>query len=267
MPFFVTVIFDQFSGHASGITQICAIGGEEKFSTYVLPSVPITEEAKAITGMEVIGGILHNKGQAVTTVSTFEALVEFKNFLSSFPQPPILLGHNIKTFDVPILNHHLLKHNMYSEFKRHITAFVDTKHVAKVALPNEASYKLEELVTKHLAKTYDAHNAVADVEALIELSENHLNISVSPFVFHLDTVNLTQSLLPLVKADAMSPGMRKKCVASGLRFSHLLLAHKRDKSGGIKHLLCKPGPDSKARVTKNSKVIDKINRYFEQLCM
>ena len=144
--FIVTITYEYFSARTSDITQICAVGGEQKFEKYVLPSQPITKGAMEVTGLEVLGGILHCKGQPVPSVTTSEALLAFMDFLSQFPQPPVLLGHNIKTFDVHVLHHHLQSHNMCSEFKQYISGFVDTRIVARQALPGEPSYKQEELV-------------------------------------------------------------------------------------------------------------------------
>lgn len=88
-----------------------------------------------------------------------------------------------------------------------------------------------------------------------------------PFVFHLDNVSLSQSLLPLVTAKALSTALRNKLVASGLGFAHLKLAYRRDQSNGIKSLFSEPGANNKPRISKNSVVIAKINSYFEKAVM
>ena len=102
------------------------------------------------------------------------------------------------------------------------------------------------------------------METLKELTEKKMNIPISPFIFHLDSVSMSHSFLPLVKAKALSIAVRNKLVASGLGFGHLKLAYKRDQSCGIKSLFSEPGPDNKPRITKNSLVISKINGYFEK---
>lgn len=127
---FVTTAYNNFSALTSDITQICAVGGEQHSSKYVLPSQPVMKGAMEVTGLEVLGGVFHCKGQPVASVTSSEALVAFMDFLSQFPQPPILLGHNIKTFDGHVLYHHLQSNNMCSEFNRYISGFADTKLMA-----------------------------------------------------------------------------------------------------------------------------------------
>ena len=39
---------------------------------------------------------------------------------------PLCIGHNIKSFDCPILIYHLLKHVLYSRFESAVTGFMDS---------------------------------------------------------------------------------------------------------------------------------------------
>ena len=115
-------------------------------------------------GMEVIGNILHCKGQPVTSLSIFDAVMDF---LSIFHSLQLFLA---TTSTPSMFLHHPQDHNLCGEFKRHITDFADLTLMAKVALPDVATYKQEECITKYLTESYDAHNAV-DVDSLIELSD------------------------------------------------------------------------------------------------
>ena len=55
---------------------------------------------------------------------------------------------------------------MRAEFEERISGFADTLLMARYALPGERSYKQVDLVRVYLGKGYDAHNALADVQAL-----------------------------------------------------------------------------------------------------
>ena len=45
-----------FPARDSHITQLAAVCGDEKFSTYILPRKPITRKASEVTGIEVVNG-------------------------------------------------------------------------------------------------------------------------------------------------------------------------------------------------------------------
>ena len=215
--------------------------------------------------MNIVDGVLYHKDKAVQTVSTAEALVSFMDFLSQFSHKPILIGHNVKRFDIPILLHHLRRNNMKAAFSEAIEGFADTLIIAKASLPNQTSYKQENLVRHYLQKEYEAHNALADVKALEEFTHTTLACYVRKFLFPLDAVVLAQSLVPLVKAKVMSAAIKTKLVNTGLGLQHLQLAHTRDSAAGIKLLLSEKGPDNKPRVTNNSAVITKIQGYFDTI--
>ena len=213
----------------------------------------------------MLDGVLHYKGQPVPFVTIQEALVSFMDFLSTFPQSPILIGHNIKSFDVPVLHHHLRIHSCLGEFKRHMSAFSDTLVIAKKKLPDEQSYQLQELVRVHLGKDYEAHNALADVQILKEFTETKLGRPNVENLFHMDSITLSLSLAPLVDDKALSSVMKNKMVLSGLGLSHLKLAHSRDPANGIKALLSEPSADSKPRITKRHAIIAKVNEYVAKI--
>lgn len=239
--------------------------GEKTFNRYILPVKPISLGAQTATELKVIDGVLHHKDKPVGTVSTAEALVSFIDFLSHFSRKPILMGHNIKRFDIPVLLHHLKMNKMKGAFSEVIEGFADTLAIARAMLPKQSSYKQENLVKNHLQKEYEAHNALADVKALEELARTKLLCDVKQFMFPLDTVVLNQSLLPLVKAKIISTLIKTKLVNTGLGLQHLQLAHSRDSSAGIKLLLSEKGSNKKSRVTNNSAIIAKLQGYFDSI--
>lgn len=52
----------------SHITQIAAVCGNEKFSQYVMPKVPMTSKAAEVTGLDLINGKMYCHGNEVNAV-------------------------------------------------------------------------------------------------------------------------------------------------------------------------------------------------------
>ena len=94
--------------------------------------------------------------------------MEFINFLKSIHKP-VLVGHNIKTFDLMFLHHHLKRIN--ENILSVVTGFVDTKLVFKKEFPQQHSYTQANLMTDLLDESYAAHNSLDDVKALPKLSQ------------------------------------------------------------------------------------------------
>ncbi|XP_078337480.1 uncharacterized protein LOC111112391 [Crassostrea virginica] len=70
------------AARTSHITQLAAVHGNETFSTYVMPDIPITASASDNTGLEVRNGILYHHGKKVNTSSISVALDSFLAHLS-----------------------------------------------------------------------------------------------------------------------------------------------------------------------------------------
>ena len=158
--------FFSFTARTSDITQLAATCSDGSvFSCYVLPSKPISPETTRATGLSVRGGQLMHNGLAVETVSTNDCLVDFINYLAN-KQSPICVGHNIRSFDCPILVHHLLACELFDQFLDSVHGFLDTLLLYKHLLPQRKSFRQEELVKDIVGGQYDAHNAIADVAAL-----------------------------------------------------------------------------------------------------
>ena len=58
----------------SYITQLAAVCGEEKFSTYNLPRKPIKPKTSEITGIEVVNGKMFCKNEEVNAVNISDGL-------------------------------------------------------------------------------------------------------------------------------------------------------------------------------------------------
>ena len=73
-----------FPARDSHITQLAAVCGGEKFSTYILPRKPITRKASEITGIEVVNGKMFCRNKEVNAVNISDGLDAFLNVQSKF---------------------------------------------------------------------------------------------------------------------------------------------------------------------------------------
>lgn len=95
----------------SDIIQIAAVSGGEEFNIYMTPTTEIRIGASAATGLTYLGGVQKHKGQAVSCVDPQEGLSQFVTYIKKFSNP-ILVGHNIQSFDLPVLINQLFRYNL-----------------------------------------------------------------------------------------------------------------------------------------------------------
>ena len=124
-----------------------------------------------------MGDKLFLHGKLVPSLSIKEGLLLFANWLSSFEKEVILIGHNIRRFDIKHLLRHIKENELSTNFNI-IAAFVDTLPMLKQLFPQEISYSQQNLYRSIIGGTYDAHNALSDVQALAE-------------ILHLPVINTT----------------------------------------------------------------------------
>ena len=155
------------------VTQIAAYDGKEEFNCYLRPIVPISSTATDIIGLQysLNNNQMRLNGQEVDSVDTRLGILLFIDYLSK-RNKPLLVGHKIASYDVPILVRLLQNRRLLSEILQHNVGCVDTLKVAKRAIPKHevTNYKQETLVYTFLnGKTYSAQNARNYVIALHEL--------------------------------------------------------------------------------------------------
>ncbi|XP_078328929.1 uncharacterized protein LOC111121070 isoform X2 [Crassostrea virginica] len=261
----------------SHITQLAAVHGNETFSTYVMPDIPITPSASDITGLEVRNGILYHHGKKVNTLSISVALDSFFSFLEKFSNV-ILVGHNIKTFDCPVLLEALESCRMIPKLTETVKGFLDTRILFKTVHPNLHSYSQQSLAKTLLNMSYNAHDALDDVLMLqslvnkVEFSEIDHNCSTFSCQYACDIFNYQKlihknlpSLQCLIDQNVISLGMAKKIAGSGLDFSCLNLACKRNQDG-IYALFTEKSLNCKfVRVTNSKRILDSVNEFFMSL--
>ena len=248
------------------ITQIVAktMSGET-FSTYVLPIKPISSGATKQHKMKTFGNKLYVGDQEVQTVSQKEGIVSFIEFLQKH-KPVVLIGHNIKTYDMQVLLNKLRIYGLWETLCEISVGIVDTKVLAKTIVPKDACCNQQALVLKFLEKTYNAHNAFDDVMVLHELwdkikpeilKKNHSNV-MSHIRSCEDSKVLETSYSELIEGKAMSMSMASKAAKSGLCLGHLKKAVERDSIDGLTSLLGHKRASGKPRVTKAKYIIQRI---------
>ena len=92
--------------------------------------------------LSMINGVLYFEGNPVETVTAEEALVQFIDYMWRI-KSPVLVGHNIKRFDLRLLHHHLSRYNLWDNFISSVVGFIDTLAVFKKEFPKQSSYKTE----------------------------------------------------------------------------------------------------------------------------
>ncbi|XP_033759536.1 LOW QUALITY PROTEIN: uncharacterized protein LOC117341782 [Pecten maximus] len=113
----------------SDIIQIAAVCGKEQLNRYMAPTRTISLEASQATGLTYIGGTLKHNGHVVQTTTQKAGLENFLKFLNKFTDP-ILIGHNIQNFDIPILINQLKKSSLETERERQ-TLKQEQEHTCK----------------------------------------------------------------------------------------------------------------------------------------
>lgn len=206
------------TARTSDIVQVGAVCGQQTFTMYIMPIQPIQPGVTQVTGIRVSNNALYHNDVVVDTVSLHEALTAFLSFLQQFGHP-LLAGHNISSYDCPVLIHALRQCKMVGALNKAVAGCLDTLQVARMKLPKNKSYKQESLVETLLGKTYEAHNAIADVKILQELYEKCLKLSqdeLSSHVFAFLSVQHKGTLDKLVSTSVISKQTQSKLARSGL---------------------------------------------------
>lgn len=83
----------------------------------------MSKEAIDITQIHVLGNTMFFQSKEVKYKLPHNALEDFISFLSTFPEKPLLVGHNIKRFDCHVLYNALKSRHMWNDFSNHVCGF------------------------------------------------------------------------------------------------------------------------------------------------
>ncbi|CAG2217615.1 unnamed protein product [Mytilus edulis] len=259
---------------SSHITQLAAKSAAESFSRFVLPQHQITPKAAEITGLTFENGQLLSKGNVLPAVHIKKCLNDFISFLEK-TKNNVLIGHNVQTYDCVLLYTSLQKCNLLDKFKSTVIGFIDTLPLFKLSHPGLNSYSQTNLFETFMNKSYDAHRADEDVDALCTLVNKNIELNV-----HFEKVYIPEcvisdkfksmkelhknlpSLKLLIDRKILSLGMARVIAGSGLCLEHLKLAFSRNGSKGIKDLFTEKS-GSGVRVTKSEKIIRQVSDFLK----
>ena len=172
------------------------------------------------------------RDQPVHSVSCKLALQEFIDFLGD--KPVILVGHSIKAFDCHVLLNAAKACGVQEQLHNYVAGYLDTLPYFRNEHKGLQSYKQEHLFQHFIGEDYDAHNALADVVALMRIIDH-----VSPttetqnlYTFqHKYILQVQQQVATrktkmvtyksLISEKVFSKGMAEKAAGSGLTANHL----------------------------------------------
>ena len=249
----------------SEIIQIAAqtVKGDHKFSVYSCPVKAISNEASDKTKFTKTANQLYHKDKPVETVDQKAALEQFVSFLDEH-KPVVLVGHNIKSYDLQVLFQNMGP--LWSSFSEIVCGCVDTKSLAPSVGEKRGFLGQEVLVKKYLKKQYEAHNAIADVESLCELWEV-LKPKISAktkncLAFFLEAIcpdpGREASFEGLVENKIISKFMAGKICKSGLHLEHLKKTIGRNGIDGLFSLLAEKRSTGKPRCTESKHIVKSI---------
>ncbi|KAL3061120.1 hypothetical protein OYC64_009350 [Pagothenia borchgrevinki] len=157
------------------IVQLGASCENTIFNRYILPRIPILDEATEVNGFTVRYGQLLLHGEPVRTVSLYHSLKSFIDYLGSFFCPVLLAAHYAWGYDQIVLMRVLRKFSLFEQFEQVVSGFVDTLPLSKKLYPQLKWFNQPYLVRCFLGERYNAHNAVEKAEELEELFWNCWN--------------------------------------------------------------------------------------------
>ncbi|XP_076863356.1 DNA polymerase III PolC-type [Brachyhypopomus gauderio] len=153
--------------YSCDIVQLSAISGSKTFNVYMLPRCTMSDGASKVTGLTTCDQQLFLHGQSLDTIPVKEALISFISFLKTINNP-LLVGHNCRRFDRPILLRILREFSLLDEFTGVVSGFIDTLPLSREMFLLQ-KYTQPFLVQHFLQKAYEAHNATEDARALQDL--------------------------------------------------------------------------------------------------
>ncbi|CAC5379292.1 unnamed protein product [Mytilus coruscus] len=243
-------------GRHSDIIQIAAKANSNSFNSYVIPRVDIQIEASKITGITYIHGTnkMYVRGEIVEPVSLHKALLDFIHFLKEQNQP-IIQGHNICNFDIPVIVKKFKESNLFSTFCETVKGFIDTMKVARKYIPKNdvENFKQQTLVKQFVGENYSARIAIEDVDSLKTLNDRKFTSLVKfDDVFSVLYHNYMDSYSDLLRNKIVSMPVCMQLARDGISLKHLKLA---SDVNGLKFVL----PDHKIP----PKSVNSIQDYFQ----
>lgn len=170
------------------ITQIAAMeySSKKRFSKYICPELSISPHAEMLTGISWNGEALLYRGTPVECVGIKTALNDFMTWLQKFHDVTIV-AHNGRRFDFKVLSTAVHNCRLSDIFNSSLTGFCDSLDIFRYKYPQLKKHNQAYLADHFGAGSYNAHNAVDDVETLNIILRNAC-VTISDFMDHSDDV-------------------------------------------------------------------------------
>ena len=157
---------------------------DKKFNQYLEPTSHISKDSSRITGLTINGLDLCRNGRVID--DTMEAQEGIKRFISwiemEFPGGCILVAHNGKRFDFPILKRYLESSSLSCRSLHGL----DSRDILKKHFPDLAKNKMESLVSEFLpnkeCKHHDALEDAQNLSAVIMEASEQKGMGLSEFL-------------------------------------------------------------------------------------
>lgn len=162
------------------IIQVAATREGRAFNGYTVPELPLSKEVTDLTGFVVNGPYLYRHGVLKQTLPVKDLLRCFIDYLRQFNRP-LLVAHNAKNFDAPVLMRVLAENGLQQKFKEVACGFVDTYQLSRCLYPSLPSHSLKALVSYFVGQSFEAHDGLEDAKILEKLF-----IAWNPSDFHVD---------------------------------------------------------------------------------
>lgn len=203
-----------------------------------MPRQKISATASTITGLSFDFHLnqMYSHGTPVNSKDLYTALLDFIEFIKK-KKKPILFGHNIAAYDIPVLLKKLQETCLLQEFLTHITGCIDTLKLSKRKFNKSevGNFKQQNLVSKILGEEYDAHDACSNVNSLYKLL-GQLDFTEKD-IFPFNQTTLVESFTPLIRASSITKPTARRLAQCGLCKKHLKLAFNWDGESGLKLIL------------------------------
>ena len=173
-------------------------------------------------------------GKLVDAVEVNVGLNRFGLWLKELCIMVVLVGHNVRAFDMKHFWNNVKKWHLENLFCSCTEGFVDTLPLLRNLFPEKPSHSQEELCKDIVSKTYVAHNSMEDVIALSAILKkvNAAKVMLQPYSFSLSWVEQYTKFLSdkklnlatlqhLLTCGVTSKGISEKIAKSGLCYQHL----------------------------------------------
>lgn len=182
---------------------------------YVIRKTPlgnINEKASEVNKLTNKGKQLYHNNQPVTSWPRRVVAGKILEFLQSLKKNCILIGHNSKRYDIPLLILFMYQSNLLYEFCDIVDGFTDSLILMEKKFPerkNEGKLKLTTLVRELLQTSFEnAHDAMGDVCALECLMHAYFNddyLISSKYTITESVINLQKSLNQKMNVASFAP--------------------------------------------------------------